>query len=210
MEFNTWIYYLLAVAVLTATPGPSVLLCVVTSIKQDFKTAFITSIGSLLAIIGIMSISFTGLGIIISSSEYIFNLIKYIGAGYLIYLGYKSFTSKEESYEFNSKVESKEKSKLKYFIDGFMVGASNPKAIVFFTALFPQFINQSKPLLQQYLIFVATFAILELSWLLFYSYLGAKSSSWFLKKGRAKLFNRLSGSVFIGAGVLLSTLNKSR
>ena len=210
MEFNTWIYYLLAVAVLTATPGPSVLLCVVTSIKQDFKTAFITSIGSLLAIIGIMSISFTGLGIIISSSEYIFNLIKYIGAGYLIYLGYKSFTSKEESYEFNSKVESKEKSKLKYFIDGFMVGASNPKAIVFFTALFPQFINQSKPLLQQYLIFVATFAILELSWLLFYSYLGAKSSSWFLKKGRAKLFNRLSGSIFIGAGVLLSTLNKSK
>ena len=210
MEFNTWIYYLLAVAILTATPGPSVLLCVVTSIKQDFKTAFITSIGSLLAIIGIMSISFTGLGIIISSSEYIFNLIKYIGAGYLIYLGYKSFTSKEESYEFNSKVESKEKSKLKYFIDGFMVGASNPKAIVFFTALFPQFINQSEPLLQQFLVFVSTFAILELFWQLLYSYLGAKSSGWFLKKGRAKLFNRLSGSVFIGAGVLLSTLNKSK
>ena len=210
MEFNIWIYYLLAVVVLTATPGPSVLLCVVTSIKQDFKTALITSIGSLLAIIGIMSISFTGLGIIISSSEYIFNIIKYIGAGYLIYLGYKNFTSKEESYKFNSKVESEEKSKLKYFIDGFMVGASNPKAIVFFTALFPQFINQSEPLLQQYLIFVTTFAVLELSWLLFYSYLGAKSSDWFLKKGRAKLFNRLSGSIFIGAGLLLSTLNKNK
>ena len=209
MEFDIWVYYLLSVIILTATPGPSVLLAVVTSIKRDFKTAFISSLGSLIAIVIIMSIAFVGLGVIVASSEYIFTLIKFIGAIYLIYLGYKSFTSKEENFEFNASIKDNESS-YKYFFDGFMVGISNPKAILFFTALFPQFINNQKSMLEQYLIFVFTFALLELFCLIFYSYIATKTSNWFLKKGRAKIFNRLSGSVFIGAGVLLSTLDKNK
>jgi threonine/homoserine/homoserine lactone efflux protein len=80
---------------------------------------------------------------------------------------------------------------------------------VFFTALFPQFINTSEPLLTQYLIFAITFTIMEFSWLTIYSYLGARSSNWLLKKGRAKYFNRITGGVFIGAGVFLSASSRA-
>jgi len=208
MELEVWLYYLIAILILTASPGPSVLLCITKSVTHGFKHAIYTAFGSLIAIIGIMTLSFTGLGLIIASSDFIFTLIKYAGALYLIYLGYKTLTSKEEDYHFENAAPSK-KDKITSFISGFIVGGSNPKAIIFFIALFPQFINLNTSLFSQYIIFVSTFAILELSWLLFYAYLGHKSSKWFLQKGRAKFFNQITGGVFIGAGVLLSTMKKS-
>lgn len=96
-----------------------------------------------------------------------------------------------------------------HYVSGFIVGASNPKAILFFTALFPQFIDPQAELFTQYAIFASTFMIMELSWLCFYAYLGAKSSTWILAKGRAKLFNRLTGGVFVGAGAWLSTVSRT-
>ncbi len=209
MELEIWIYYTLAIMLLTASPGPSILLCITKSVTHGFKYAIYTAFGSLIGIIGIMTLSFSGLGIVIASSDFIFTIVKYMGAMYLIYLGYKTFTSKEESYHFEKNTTSSKKDKISLFINGFIVGASNPKAIIFFVALFPQFIDPNSSLILQYLIFVSTFAILELSWLLFYAYLGHKSSSWFLAKGRARFFNRITGGVFIGAGVLLSTTNKA-
>ncbi len=208
MELHLWIYYVVAVLILTASPGPSVLLCVTKSVTQGFNSAIYAALGSLFAIIGIMTLSFSGLGLLITSSELVFSIIKYLGAAYLIFLGYKTFTSKEEDYSFENGGDLGSKSKLSSFLNGFIVGASNPKAIIFFTALFPQFINLNNPLLVQYLIFVTTFALFELSWLLFYAYLGHKSSKWFLQKGRAKFFNRITGGVFMGAGVLLSMTSR--
>jgi len=209
MDITLWIYYTLAILVLTASPGPSVLLCVTKSVTQGFSHAFYAALGSLLAIVGIMTLSFTGLGVVIASSQILFSIIKYLGAAYLIYLGYKTFTSKEEDYHFSRTTIPNKQAKLTSFANGFLVGGSNPKAIIFFIALFPQFIDPQGSLLLQYLIFVTTFTIPELAWLLFYAYLGHRSSAWFLQKGRARFFNRITGSVFIGAGVLLSTTSKN-
>jgi len=209
MEFQIWLYYLLAILVLTATPGPSTLMCLSKSVNSGFRASVFSALGSLTAILIILTLSFTSLGIIIASSELIFNIVKYIGAIYLIYLGYKAFTSKEDSYKLNKSLQNSKVSYRSSFISGFIVGASNPKAIIFFTALFPQFINTNNSLLAQYIIFASTFAILELSFLLIYAYLGAKSSNWLSQKGRAKIFNKLTGGVFIGAGLFLSSTNKS-
>ncbi len=209
MALEIWIYYLLAVLLLTASPGPMVLLCITTSIKDGFNATVYTAFGGLLAILGILTLSFTGLGLIVKSSQFLFDTIKYIGAGYLIYLGYKAITSSQESYNLPKNNQISKKYRLALFLKGFMVGASNPKALIFFLALLPQFINPNNPLFIQYIILVTTFAIPEIIWLMLYSYMGAKSSHWFLAKGRAKFFNRITGGVFIGAGVLLSTTNKS-
>jgi len=208
MDFQLWIYYVIAILILTASPGPSVLLSVTTSIKEGFNSSIYTALGSLSAIIGIMTLSFTGLGVIIASSEFIFNIIKYTGSLYLIYIGYKTFTSKENNFDIKTDIKI-QKSKKALFFSGFMVGASNPKAIIFFTALFPQFINLDKPMLLQYIILVSTFATLELFWLLFYAYLGDKSANWFLDKKRVNFFNKITGSIFMGAGAILSTTNRS-
>lgn len=209
MEFQLWIYYALAVLVLTASPGPMVLLCVTTSVKDGFNSAMYSAIGGLTAILLILTLSFTGLGVIVMSSQFLFDIIKYTGAIYLIYLGYKAFTSNQENYKFSNKNDISKKDKISLLTKGFVVGISNPKALVFFIALLPQFINPNDPLLIQYLILVTTFAIPELIWLTIYSYMGAKSSHWFLEEGRAKFFNRITGGVFVGAGVLLSSSNRT-
>ena len=210
MNIETWLYYTLAVLILTASPGPSVLLCLTKSVTEGFRASVFTAFGSLTAIVCIMTLSFTGLGVVIASSELIFNIIKWSGAIYLIYLGYKALTSKQDSYHLSGQDKKALKaSKKSLFMSGFIVGASNPKAIVFFTALFPQFINTSEPLAIQYLVFALTFSVLELVWLFVYSYLGSKSSNWLLQEGRAKFFNRITGGVFISAGVLLSTSSKA-
>ena len=213
MNFDTWIYYLLAVLILTASPGPSSLLCMTQGVQSGFKLSIFTALGSLTAITGILTLSFTGLGVIIASSELVFNIIKWTGAAYLIYLGWKSLRSSQQDYDklSNQKADSQsvKESAAKHYVSGFIVGASNPKAILFFTALFPQFIDPSIALLPQFAVFALTFAVMELSWLLVYAYLGAKSSNWLFAKGRAKVFNRVTGGVFIGAGALLSTTSRA-
>ncbi|MBB1462040.1 LysE family translocator [Vibrio splendidus] len=213
MSFDTWIYYLLAVLVLTASPGPSSLLCMTKGVQSGFKLSIFTALGSLTAITGILTLSFTGLGVIIASSEVVFNVIKWTGAAYLIYLGWKSLRSSQQDYDNLSNQQSDSKSvkesAAQHYLSGFIVGASNPKAILFFTALFPQFIDPSIALVPQFTVFALTFAVMELSWLMVYAYLGAKSSNWLFAKGRAKVFNRVTGGVFIGAGALLSTTSRA-
>mgnify|MGYP000179515855 CR=1 FL=1 len=213
MSLDTWIYYFLAVLVLTASPGPSSLLCMTKAVQSGFKLSVFTALGSLTAITGILSLSFTGLGVIIASSELVFSVIKWVGAAYLIYLGFKAIRSTQQDYEMDSvhsaNKETTKGSRIHHFVSGFIVGSSNPKAILFFTALFPQFIDPNASLMSQYMVFAITFAVMELSWLLMYAYLGAKSSNWLFAKGRAKIFNRVTGGVFIGAGALLSTTSRA-
>ena len=207
MVLQIWVYYALAVLVLTASPGPSSLLCMTKGVTAGWRSAVITALGSLTAITCIMTLSFTGLGVVIAASEWAFSLIKWAGAAYLIYLGVTCLMSKQDSY--TKAKEDSQTARRSNYLSGFIVGASNPKAIVFFTALFPQFIATNAPLMPQYLIFASIFVVMELSWLLLYSYLGARSSNWLLAKGRAKVFNRLTGGVFIGAGALLSLTNRN-
>ncbi|TOJ76862.1 flagellar biosynthesis protein FlgM [Vibrio parahaemolyticus] len=208
MQLDTWIYYTLAILVLTASSGPSSLLCLSKGVSSGFRLALTTALGSLSAITIILTLSFTGLGVVIASSEFVFNIIKWCGAAYLIWLGIQAFRSKQTDF---SKSDSAQvsTSHVSAYTSGFIVGSSNPKAIIFFTALFPQFIDPTDSLLAQYAIFAGTFVVFELSWLTFYALLGVKTSNWLFEAGRAKLFNRLTGGVFISAGVMLSTANRS-
>lgn len=206
MDIQIWLYYLLAILILTATPGPSVLLCISKAVSCGFRPAFFSALGVASAVYVILSLSFTGLGLLISQSEQLFALIKWVGAAYLIYLGIKALLSKQHTYEPNSADNEQARQPLsKHYVSGILVGASNPKAIVFFSALFPQFIDTSASLLPQYVVLAATFVVLELSWLSFYAYLGQRSRNWLMSDGRAKLFNRITGGLFVGAGALLSS-----
>ncbi|EIZ0311255.1 LysE family translocator [Vibrio parahaemolyticus] len=208
MQLDTWIYYTLAILVLTASPGPSSLLCLSKGVSSGFRLALTTALGSLSAITIILTLSFTGLGVVIASSEFVFNIIKWCGAAYLIWLGIQAFRSKQNDFAKSDSAQVST-SHVSAYTSGFIVGSSNPKAIIFFTALFPQFIDPTASLLIQYAIFAGTFVVFELSWLTFYSLLGVKTSNWLFEAGRAKLFNRLTGGVFISAGVMLSTANRS-
>ena len=204
MSLSTWLIYVAAVLVLTVTPGPSVLMAVSTSVNRGLREAILAALGSTTAIVGIMALSAFGLGAVLAASETLFSLLKWAGAAYLAYLGISSLLSSQTALQFSPQEQAA--TQPRSFVRGLLVGASNPKALVFFTALFPQFIDPSQPQGLQFLVLGATFVAFELFWLCMYALLGARAKRWLQEPGRALLFNRATGGVFLlAAGVLAST-----
>jgi threonine/homoserine/homoserine lactone efflux protein len=208
MALETWVYYILTILVLTSTPGPSVLFSVSNGLNGGIKKSFFGALGGTTAITILMTLSFTGMGVVIMASEIAFNIIKWAGVAYLVYLGLSAIFAKDESFLVDSKADKQQSYKATYF-SGFMVGASNPKAILFFTALFPQFIDPTAPLWPQFLALSVTFIVFEMSWLMIYGYFASRALPWLQVKGRAKMVNRITGSLFVGAGALLATTSRS-
>ena len=204
MTLATWLLYVAAVLVLTVTPGPSVLMCVSTSVNFGARKALIASLGSTTAIVSIMALSAFGLSAALAASGTLFTTLKWLGAAYLAYLGITSYFSSASEITVAGSVESSTRGRL--FAQGFLVGASNPKALLFFGALFPQFIVPSAPQVPQFLVLGFTFIFFELLWLTIYALSASKAKHWLQQPRRAKLFNRATGVVFIvAAGLLVSS-----
>src|SRR5699024_11816192 len=138
---------------------------------------------------------------IIASSLWLFQAIRWLGAGYLIYLGIKIWRSTPEEVG-TEEMETSGQSRKALFRKGFLVGISNPKIIIFFASFFPQFINPGDPQLQKMIILGVTFVCMEFSWQLLYAGGGNKISGWINTAKRKKLIDRLSGSLFVAAGTL--------
>jgi threonine/homoserine/homoserine lactone efflux protein len=207
MTLSTWLLYVAAVLVLTVTPGPSVLMCISTSVNLGARKAMIASFGSTTAIVGIMALSALGLGAALAASESLFTMLKWLGAIYLAYIGIASFLSSASEIAVSGSVESSTPARL--FAQGFLVGASNPKALLFFGALFPQFINPSAPQAPQFLVLGVTFVFFELLWLTMYALSASKAKRWLQQPRRAKLFNRATGVVFLVAAGLLASSKRA-
>jgi len=208
MPLHTWLLYAAAVFVLTVTPGPSVLMCVTQGVNHGARRAMFAALGSVTAVVGIMACSAVGLGAALAASEQAFTLIKWLGAAYLLYVGISTLRSGASSFELP--VEGGAASSRRgLYLKGLLVGASNPKALLFFTAFFPQFLNPALPQLPQFVVLGLTFVCFELFWLMFYASFAARIAPWLRAKGRARVFNRVSGALFIGAGALLASVKRA-
>lgn len=219
MPLQTWLLYALAVLVLTVTPGPTVLMCVTNGVNHGARRAFFSAIGSITAAVGIMACSALGVGAVLAASGELFNVIKWFGVGYLLYIGISTLRSTASSFELPAgeaealrdmpKTIRHQTSRLSLYVKGLLVGISNPKALLFFTAFFPQFINPAAPQLPQFLILMVTFVCFELFWLMIYAGFAARLAPWLRVQGRAKVFNRVSGATFIAASALLATVKRA-
>jgi threonine/homoserine/homoserine lactone efflux protein len=197
--------YLTLVIVATATPGPAVLFIMTNSALHGWRKAAFAALGNIFGLFCLGIIAITGLGAILKASAMIFTVIKYAGAVYLVYLGLKLFFQKnlDLSAETNQLI-SVNVSSLKIFIQAFSVAVSNPKAIVFLTALFPQFINMNEALISQFSILIITLMIFSFAFLMFYALIAHNAKNWLAKPKRIKAVHRTSGSIFIGFGILLA------
>jgi len=207
MTLTTWLLYVAAVLVLTVTPGPSVLMCVSTSVNLGARKALVASLGSTIAIVSMMALSALGLGTALAASETLFTVLKWLGAAYLAYLGITSLSSSASEITVSGSVQSSTRGRL--FAPGFLVGASNPKALLFFGALFPQFIAPSAPQVPQFLVLGVTFIFFDLLWLTLYALSASKAKRWLQQPRRAKLFNRTTGVVFLVAAGLLASSKRT-
>ena len=128
--------------VLNITPGNDMLYVATRSASQGVKAGIVSSLGIAGGCVVHLFAAVIGLSAIIANSAVAFNIIKYLGAAYLVYLGIKSFLSKQNKFNLNDKIEKKPLSKL--FWQGVFTNVLNPKVALFFLAFLPQFIHPEK------------------------------------------------------------------
>ena len=207
MTIETWLFFVAASLTLTMTPGPSILLGVIHSVKYGARKTIFTALGDISANFIQMVIVAIGLGVVVSNSEVAFMIIKWFGVVTLLYMGAKMFfgSLKLESTAQSTPPESIAAHKL--FFSGFFVAAGNPKAMVFFTAFFPQFIDTTKPLFPQMMVMCPAMAVLDFTWVMLYA-VTAKRFLYFIQD-RPSCINRLGGIALLGAAVLLAITSRN-
>lgn len=202
MTFTHWLLFCGVSLLMCFTPGPAVLLAVSNSVDVGPRRTAFSSLGSVIGIFAVSGLAMIGMGTILSLSADAFLIMKVVGAMYLIWLGIKRWRSKDPLIGNDAGMapaERRERKNWQLLAQGLGVSLTNPKAILFFSALFPQFIVPGEPLWMQYLLLTTTFAVWALVSHAFYVALIA------LVKGHvvahAKLFNRVVGATFIALGL---------
>jgi homoserine/homoserine lactone efflux protein len=209
LDFTLWLSYIGVIGLLIIFPGPSALLCLSHGLTYGKAYALATVFGGAIAALCLMSLSAIGLGAILAASGQAFFIVKLIGAFYLIYLGFNLWRNSLNAIHLNTieQVSNKTTSRFSLFKTGFIVGISNPKDLLFFAALFPNFIRIDQPQLMQFIILASSWFVLDMLFMFMYSSMGTKIEPWFLNKRQRQRFNRATGGVFalLGGGLLLSS-----
>ncbi|MGO4327581.1 LysE family translocator [Cupriavidus sp. 2TAF22] len=207
MTHSTLLLFLLASAVTIATPGPTVLLALSNGSRFGVRAACWGMAGAVCADMLLVATAAAGLGAVIAASEVAFRALKWIGAAYLAYVGWKLLRARvgavpADAGELGIRGARESAPARELFTRCFLVAATNPKALLFMSAFLPQFIDTGAPLLPQYALIMAVLALLNLLAMLVYAILGARVMHAFRESGMRWL-NRVSGATLIAlAGVL--------
>ena len=202
MSSALFVGYVATVAVLALTPGPSTMLGSAHGMRYGTRGTLPTIAGDLSANALQMLAAGLGLGAIIVQSETLFLAIKWAGVAYLAWMGFSHL--RRASTSLASAADEADKTPRLRFLHGFVTSASNPKAVVFFAALFPQFIDPGSSLATQLLILGVAYLLIDGSSVLVYAASAGRLSAWLARKGRVRTQRRITGSVLLGAAVVLS------
>ena len=204
MTIEVWISFVFASTILCFTPGPTVFLVMGQSLNHGKKSVLPLVTGVLSGDVIAMGVSFAGLGVLLATSAVLFSLFKWIAAGYLIYIGLKAWRSKVAVENINIAHNTNGK----IFKQALFVTALNPKGIIFFIAFFPLFIDANIAVLPQMIIMALSFLLVSVLSASFYSLFAGYLRSKVKSVKSQKVFNKISGSMLMGAGTVTATLQK--
>src|SRR5579864_5641383 len=208
MTWQIWLLFVITEAVLSLTPGPAVLYVLSQAIRRGPGKSVWASWGILSANAMYFALSATSLGAVIVASYRLFFLIKWIGAAYLVYLGLSSFFGRTSVLSLPEE-KSGSGTGTRILRDGFFLQAANPKALLFFTAILPQFIDAHHNVALQILVLGVSSIAVEFVILFIYGQLAGRALSTARSPRFEKLTNRVAGSLLIGAGVGLARLRRT-
>jgi homoserine/homoserine lactone efflux protein len=209
MSFNFILLYSITIFVASIIPGPSMLLALTHGMQYGVRKTVSSALGNVAVTVLQASVSIAGLGTILIASETIFHVIKWAGAAYLIFMGIRIFCSSNMTFSSgNSGFSAKSNSARKMFLQAAFVTAGNPKAIVFFTAIFPQFIDPDSAYLSQSFILLSVGSLIAFVCFMLYAVGGQKIISLFSETNIARFINKIIGGTFVGAGIGLAASNR--
>ena len=209
MNLQTWWLFVLMTFFVAATPGPNMLLVMSNSARFGLRAAIATMAGCLTALLTMMSISAAGLGALLHTFPTVFDLLRLVGAAYLAYLGVQNWRAPVQQDMLDAPRPATLAARpAMLFRQGLLVAASNPKALLFAAAFFPQFIKSEAATLPQLGILLATFTVIEIAWYFVYALSGKRLSGYLQSATVMRAFNRLTGGIFIGFAALMATAHE--
>jgi homoserine/homoserine lactone efflux protein len=208
MVWQTWFAYVTVVFIVIVTPGPAAALCMTHAAANGALRTLPTILGLLLSSVTLIGMSAAGLGLALATSGTVFTVIKLCGAAYLIYLGVRIWRS-PASNPTNDRAGIAPSSSAALFRTGYLVGVSNPKDLLFFGALFPQFLDPAREPLMQLLVLSVTWLVLAGVITFCYAVAGFRLAAALNNIGPRNLFNRLTGGALVVAGGLLAFTKRS-
>ena len=207
MQFSLWLALAGAGALISFTPVAGAINTMSNSLNAGFRRSMWGILGQQAALVIHVVIVALGVGVLVASSPTAFNVIRYAGAAYLVYLGVRQFLSKPDLAEEQTAALRNEPA-WSIFRRGLWVNLLNPKAIVFFLAFMPQFIRTEQPLLPQYVVLTATIVGIDILVMWFFFAAAARSFQRFTQTARGQLvLSKVFGVLFIGVGILLALIH---
>ena len=208
MKFQLWLLFVMTEAVLSISPGPAVLYVLSQAIRRGPGKSVWASAGILSSNAMYFALSATSLGAVTVASYKLFFVIKWLGAGYLVYLGLASFFGKSSILSLPDD-NARARSGWRILRDGFLLQAANPKALLFFVAILPQFIDARHNVALQIVILGGSSVTVEFIILFVYGQLAGRALAAARNPRFEKVTNRIAGSLLIGAGVGLARLRST-
>lgn len=216
MSLHTWTLFVVMTFFVSATPGPNMILVMTHSAQHGWRAATATMAGCMTALVAMMALSALGMGTVLTNFPRVFDALRLIGAAYLAWLGVKLWRApverdSEALATINGSSDAKPANALEtsglrktLYRQGLLVAASNPKAILFAAAFFPQFIEAGSAQWPQFALLLATFTVIEVSWYVIYA-AGGRTVAQALRQPRVlRLFNRISGGLFVAFAALMA------
>lgn len=208
MTLETWLAFFVACWVISLSPGAGAVASMSAGLQYGFWRGYWNALGLQLALIAQIAVVAAGLGAVLATSELAFSLIKWFGVGYLVYLGWKQWVAASGDIA-PADGERPLGRPLALVLRGFLVNASNPKAIIFILAVLPQFLDTTQPLLAQYLTMTLTMVAVDLVVMAGYTGLASRVLRALRQPHQQRLLNRSFGGLFMAAAALLASVRRA-
>ncbi|CAK9892236.1 MULTISPECIES: LysE family transporter [Pseudomonas] len=208
MSLETWLAFFAACWVISLSPGAGAIASMSCGLQYGFWRGYWNALGLQLGLVLQIAIIAAGVGAILAASATAFQVIKWFGVAYLVYLAVKQWRALPADITDDSAVRPIGKP-LSLVFRGFLVNVSNPKALIFMLAVLPQFINPHAALLPQYLIITLTMVTVDLMVMAGYTGLAAKVLRLLRTPRQQRRMNRTFAGLFLGAATLLASIRRA-
>jgi threonine/homoserine/homoserine lactone efflux protein len=202
VSIESWIAFCITEAILCFTPGPAVLLVASVALGRGMRSGLGAIYGIIAANTLYFALSAAGIGALLLASRELFLVLKWVGASYLVWLGVRMIVVGG-----GGRSDAPHDTSGRAFLRGFVVQGANPKAIVFFVAFLPQFLDPAQPLGPQLVILAASSVVIEFAALVSYAH-AAASAGRHVGPRVVRALERIGGGLLIGAGVRLAAIRQ--
>ena len=205
IDFNLWLAFIAASALLAIMPGPIVTLVIANSLSQGSRAGVINVLGTMSGTAVLFTIGGLGVTWIMAALSHWFDLVRWAGAIYLIYLGVVQWFAKPRTLADQQAARPGRS----LFLQGMVVAITNPKTILFYIAFFPQFMDPALSASGQLLVLSVTFFCAASSTDLIYAFLAGRLRPWLTGERRGRIRNKITDALLAGTGVALALTRRT-